>query len=94
MTGFEWDEDKRRRNIEDHGVDFRLAALIFNSPVIEARDERDDYGEPRYWALGHVGDEYFLVAFTWRGEVRRIISAWKVGNDGKKRYQAVLARRA
>jgi uncharacterized DUF497 family protein len=30
MAGFEWDEGKRRRNIEEHGVDFRLAALIFN----------------------------------------------------------------
>jgi len=94
MAGFEWDEDKRRRNIEDHGVDFRLAALIFNNPVVEARDERDDYGEVRYRALGHIGEEYFLVAFAWRGENRRIISAWKVGNDGKRRYQAILARRA
>lgn len=94
MTGSEWDEDKRRRNIEEHGVDFRLAALIFSSPVIEARDDRDDYGEARYRALGHVGDEYLLVAFTWRGDARRIISAWKVGNDGKKRYQAILAGRA
>jgi uncharacterized DUF497 family protein len=94
MTGFEWDEDKRRRNIEEHGVDFRLAALIFNNPVLEAGDERDEYGEARYRALGHVGDAYFLVAFTWRGDVRRIISAWKVGDDGKKRYQTILVGRA
>ena len=94
MIGFEWDEDKRRRNIEEHGVDFRLAALIFSNPVLEARDERDDYGETRYRALGQVEDEYFLVVFTWRGEMRRIISAWKVGDDGKRRYQAILAGRA
>jgi hypothetical protein len=30
--------------------------------------------------------------YTWRGENRRIISAWKVGDHGKRRYQALLAR--
>ena len=94
MSGFEWDESKRQRNIEEHGVDFRLAALIFMDQVVEAEDERDAYGEARYRALGRVGDEYFVVAFTWRGANRRIISAWKVGEHGKRRYQAVLAGRA
>ena len=94
MDGFEWDENKRQDNLEDHGVDFRLAALIFKNPVVEAEDERDDSGETRYRALGSVGDEYLVVAYTWRGTNRRIISAWKVDEDGKRRYQAILARRA
>ena len=76
---FEWDEEKRRLNLAEHGVDFRDAALIF--------------GESRSRPLGHVDDDYYLVAYAWRGENRRIISAWKVGEDGKKRYQALLARR-
>jgi hypothetical protein len=71
-----------------------FAALIFKNPVIEAEDERDDYGEVRYRALGHVGDAYFVVAYTWRGSNRRITSAWKVNEDGQRRYQAVLAGRA
>ncbi len=91
--GFEWDEDKRQANLAERGVDFRLAALIFENPVIESEDTREEYGEQRFRALGHAGDEYFLVAFTWRGSRRRIISAWKVGNSGKKRYEAILAGR-
>jgi uncharacterized DUF497 family protein len=94
MDGFEWDENKRQDNLKDHGVDFRLAARIFKNPVVEAEDQRDDYGETRYRALGSVGDEHFVVAYTWRGANRRIISAWKVDEDGKRRYQAILARRA
>ena len=90
---FEWDEEKRRLNLAEHGVDFRDAALIFENPVIEAEDDRSDYGESRSRPLGHVDDDYYLVAYAWRGENRRIISAWKVGEDGKKRYQALLARR-
>jgi hypothetical protein len=89
---FEWDEEKGRRNLEEHGVDFRDAALIFENPVVEAEDKRSDYGEVRMRALGHVDDDYFMVVYTPRGENRRIITAWKVGDDGKKRYQALLAR--
>jgi uncharacterized protein len=88
---FEWDEAKRQQNIAERGVDFRLAAQIFENPVIESEDTREDYGERRFRALGHVGDEYYLVAYTWRGKRRRIISAWKVGEDGKRRYQAILS---
>ena len=79
----EWDESKRLRNLEDHGVDFMDAALIFLDPVVEAEDKRADYGERRFRALGHTADGYFMVAYTWRGPVRRIISAWKVDDDGQ-----------
>jgi uncharacterized DUF497 family protein len=92
MDGFEWDEDKWRQNLADHGVDFADAAVIFEGDVLEAKDERSRYGETRYRALGHVGHDYFLVVYTWRGGNRRIISAWKVGDDGRRRYQALLSR--
>lgn len=94
MIGFEWDEDKRQRNIDKRGVDFRLAALIFSNPVLESDDQRNDYGERRILALGHVGDDCYLVGYTWRGNNRRIISAWKVGRHGEKRYRALLSGRA
>lgn len=64
---FEWDESKRQRNLEDHGVDFRDAALIFENPVLEADDERGAYGETRIRALGRVEDDYYLVVYTRRG---------------------------
>ena len=89
---FEWDETKRQRNIEIHGVDFRRASQIFAGPVIDAQDRRDDYGETRHRALGQIDGETYLVAYTWRGNRRRIISAWKVGEDGRRRYEEILAR--
>ena len=90
---FEWDERKRSSNIAKHGVDFREAALIFRSPTLEAEDRRGRGGEVRIRALGHVDGSYLMVVYTWRGDARRIISAWKVGKDGKRRYQAAFARR-
>ena len=92
--GFEWSDRKRRRNLSEHGVDFADAALIFDGPTLEAVDDRVEYGEVRYRALGRVGDAYLMVVYTWRGEVRRLISAWRVNERGRQRYEAILARRA
>jgi uncharacterized DUF497 family protein len=89
---FEWDEAKRLSNLNERGVDFRDAALIFEGTVIAKEDAREDYGEQRFRALGRVDDEYYVVAYTWRGSVLRIISAWKVDEDGKKRYEEILSR--
>ncbi len=91
---FEWDENKRISNLESHGVDFKDAALIFTNVVLEAEDKRGDYGERRFRAVGHIDNDYFVVAYTWRGDIRRIISAWRVDDEGKRRYAAVLRRNA
>jgi uncharacterized DUF497 family protein len=92
--GFEWSARKRRQNLAEHGVDFADAALIFESATLEAVDDRADYGEIRYRALGRVGEAYFMVVYTWRGADRRLISAWRVNDHGRQRYEAILARRA
>jgi uncharacterized protein len=90
---FEWDEAKRLSNIEERGVDFRDAALISEGTGIAKEDTREDYGEQRFRALGRVDDEYYVVvAYTRRGSAVRIISAWKVAEDGKKRYEEILSR--
>jgi len=89
-----WDEDKRLENIDKRGVDFREAALMFENDVVEAIDSRRDYGETRYRALGYVDDQYYLLAYTWRGRSRHIITAWKVGDHGRRRYQKILSGRA
>ncbi len=91
---FEWDEEKRQRNYAERGVDFALACRIFDGPVIESEDTRGDYGEQRWRALGEVDGEYFVIAYTWRNDTCRIISAWKVDEDGKERYAAILGRPA
>jgi uncharacterized DUF497 family protein len=88
----EWDEKKRLTNLKERGVDFRDAAQVFLGPVLEAEDTRTEYGEQRFRALGQVGRDNFMVAYTWRGERRRIISAWKVDDEGRRRYAAILAR--
>ena len=88
---FEWDENKRLENIRKHEIDFVDAALIFDGPTVENVDTREDYGEIRWRALGQIGNMWLLVAYTIRGDARRIISAWKVDDDGAKRYSKLLS---
>lgn len=92
---FEWDEAKRLANIEKHGVDFIRAALVFADPHrVEVPDTREEYGEARFIVVGLVGEgELYALVHTLRGKAVRVISAWKVGEDGKRRYQALHARR-
>jgi uncharacterized DUF497 family protein len=75
---FDWSEDKRRRNVAKHGLDFAdVAALEWETATI-LEDQRTDYGEPRYWAFAMWKGRLHLVAFTLRGTARnrkvRIIS--------------------
>src|SRR2546423_13420591 len=92
VYNFDWDETKRLFNLEERGVDFKDAALIFEGPVIAKEDTRKDYGEQRFRALGKVDDEYYIVAYTLRESICWIISAWKVGENGKRRYEEILSR--
>jgi len=39
---FEWDENKRLANIEKHGIDFRIAILVFFAPAALRRSDRDE----------------------------------------------------
>jgi uncharacterized DUF497 family protein len=83
---FEWDEAKRQANILKHGVDFVDAIEMFGSHFIETEDIRREYGERWYRAVGQLGDQIIQVAYTWRGERRRIISARTAGRNDRRTY--------
>ena len=84
---FEWDAAKNDVNFRKHRVDFALAALIFEHPVVEALDERRDYGELRWIAYGMVEGEIYRVVYTRRAQnVFRIISAHKAGSRARQRW--------
>lgn len=72
---FEWDEAKSEASLKARGFDFAHAAGIFDGPVLEIDDTRSDYGERRVQAIGKTGADILFVVYTWRGDVRRIISA-------------------
>lgn len=91
---FEWDEAKRRANLRKHGVDFLDAAAIFANDIFELADDRENYGEERWIAIGHVDGAVYKVVYTMRFDVIRIISAQKASRRDRERYyQEILSRR-
>jgi len=90
---FSWSESKRRTILAERGFDLLRAARIFRGPVLMTEDNRHDYGETRYLALGVAEGEYFTVVFTPRqdaetGEdVLHLVTAWRMGRRARRRYQ-------
>ncbi len=88
---FEWDEDKRRTNLRKHGFDFRDAWKVFETPMLVAPDDRQDYGEDRWIGIGMLETRVVVVVFTERGEdTLRIISMMKAVSDERERYGQLL----
>ena len=89
---FEWDERKRQANLAKHGVDFRRVTALFDGDTVETVDDRQDYGETRFNCLGEIEGRVYVVAYTWRGADRRIISARKANARERKAYYARVER--
>ncbi len=89
---FEWDEAKSERNRIERGLPFELAIPVFEGPVVEAIDNRHDYGETRVRAIGRVADMILLCVYTDRGSVRRIISLRDANRREKDAYRAAQPR--
>ena len=49
---FEWDSEKCKANLIKHGIDFEFAKEIFSGVWISKPDNRKDYGENRFIAIG------------------------------------------
>lgn len=91
--GFEWDEDKRERNLQDHKIDFPTVTDLFDDPrKVVFSDDRKDYGERRYILLGFLRQKLYQVVFTWCGENIRIISARRAKRREKRIYDRLKNR--
>ncbi|MGA2675169.1 MAG: BrnT family toxin [Terracidiphilus sp.] len=59
---FEWDEAKARINLEKHRVSFLTAAAIFSNERLERIDDREEYGELRWIALGALTTRFIALS--------------------------------
>ena len=84
--GYEWDERKRRVNVKKHGIDFIDVPEVFNGDVVIVPDERFDYDETRFIAIGILKNQVVVVAYTERSENIRIISARKATKNEQIYY--------
>ncbi len=84
---FEWDEAKRKANLAKHGLDFEDVGEFDWKGAIRWLDDRNDYGEQRFSALGEFRGRVHNASFTIRGGIYRIISFRKANRRELKRYE-------
>ena len=83
---YEWDENKQRKNIEKHGIDFAAISSFRWETILEAVDNRFDYGEERINAIGFLGKRLVALTYTKRKNSIRVISLRKATKQEERYY--------
>jgi uncharacterized protein len=83
---FEWDDNKRRSNIDKHGIDFADAKEALYDPGAFTFVSPRSSHERRYITVGSLGGTLITVIFTLRGGAVRIISARAARRVEKELY--------
>lgn len=88
----EWDENKNIANIKNHDIDFCDAWKIFDGPILKKIDNRRDYGEERWIALGRIDDLTVAIVYTHRAEKIRVISIRRANRNERKVYETQIKK--
>ena len=84
---YEWDDDKQRINLIKHGIDFQVALEFEWDTALETVDDRRDYAESRWVALGLVKDRLYVLVYTIRVENIRVNSLRKANKREVQFYE-------
>jgi len=81
---YEWDETKRRANLDKHRIDLKAAMEFEWGTAVEQPILR--HGELRYVSTGYIGARLHTVIWTERGDRRRIISLRRASRQEERNY--------
>jgi uncharacterized DUF497 family protein len=87
MIVIEFNHNKELINLAKHGISLTRAEEFDWDSAIIRKDNRMDYGEPRYRALGFIGERLHALIFTHRSGNLRIISLRKANDREKKIHE-------
>ena len=82
-----YDPAKSVKNLEKHGVDLSAADRFDWDDAIMSVDERFDYGETRFVALGLIGTRLHSLVFSIRNGKIRAISLRKANKREVSDYE-------
>jgi uncharacterized DUF497 family protein len=84
---YTWNDEKGARNLLVHGIAFEDAVKIFEGPTLERVDDRFEYPETRWYAIGLAeGRPVTVIDTEVDDETRRIISAFEAEKHEEKAY--------
>lgn len=81
-----FDPEKSARNEAERGLPFSMVEDFIWDTALVATDERFDYGEDRWIAVGYVSTRLFVLVFTETKDGIRVISFRKANAREAKRY--------
>lgn len=90
---FEWDNEKNNTNVVKHGIDFEFAKEIFSGIWLLKPDDRRNYGENRFIALGMLEEFVLLAVYTIRKQKIRLISVRRANTEERRIYYGYIERR-
>ncbi len=82
---FTWHEEKRKINLNKHGLDFIQAYKVFDGMTFTFEDNRFGYGEQRFISIGLLNDVVVIV-HTETSEEIRIISMRRANKNEQELY--------
>ena len=85
-----FDPAKRVRTLDERGLDFEDAELVFAGTTIEIDDTRRNYGERRIICYGLLAGRIVVVGYTPRGSARHVFSMRKANDREKARLAPYL----
>lgn len=86
-----YDPAKNEQNIRSRGLSFDSAADFDFEGALYAVDERREYGEVRYIAIGMLGVRLHVLCFAETADGIRVISFRKANVREVKRYAKAQA---
>ena len=85
---FEWDDAKSDACLAQRGFDFAYIVRAFlDHDRVVGQDRRWNYGEDRYRLLGTIEGRVYIVIFTMRRAIIRIVSARKANAREVREYE-------
>ena len=84
---YTWDEAKRTATLTERGIDFADMRGFDWDTALVLRDDRADYGEPRFRAMGLINGRLHVVVVTPRDDALRVISLRKANKREERQWQ-------
>ena len=83
-----YDPAKRQKTLEERGLDFEDAPMVFAGRHFTREDDRKDYGEERLITVGFLQDRMVVMVWTPRQGNTRHILRMRKANEREQNYYA------
>jgi uncharacterized DUF497 family protein len=86
----EFDNTQREITLFTRGLDMARANEVFDKSHLDQIDVRKDYGEARIRTFGYLDKRPVFIVWTYRGNIRRIISMRRANEREIQKYEGRL----